>query len=247
MEVLFIIGAIIAAIWWLAPFFVAVFNIGNIMLFIAGAIGFLTAWFIFWPALAIIVLLGGYAAEEECYGWSFICSVLVLGLMYIGLPAFAGLLGSPIKIFMVLAGYVGIGLTWSTFKWYMKLKSTLTAFKVVRDEYLRNNKLPQGFFSTPVSDESDLDVKRYHKDFAYKVFNKFPIGSSVSNAKEARDAVKPKIWDNKAKVVAWGVYWPTSALWFLFNDFIREIIETIYNMVSGRLQAMADRMFSGAL
>lgn len=220
-------------------------------------LAFLGAWYFFWPLTILLLIIAGVSSEQDGHFWAFIATVGLLILGYVSYPSLISIFSSPITLIVLLISYVVIGVTWSVFKWYLSIKKSRNKFIEIKNEFFKEKKLPKDYFDiTPTVDEagnhnkvfydylSDLGWRVYYSTQELKIQPEIGRGTTIEDIIRS---VRPDISKNKSRVICWGVYWPMSMMWFILNDFITEIIEYIYSVISGKLQNMSNRMFKDVM
>ena len=119
-----------------------------------------------------------------------------------------------------------------------------------RDSFLSSNNLPADFLR---KDPAKLDEKEaellaaFVETFKYGPKYKSGMPNVPDNVTTMADVVKhitPVANKNKATITARIAYWPTSFLWFALSDIVIELAESVYRLVGGKYQKMADNMFN---
>ena len=82
----------------------------------------------------------------------------------------------------------------------------------------------------------------FSKDILEKWNEEISGRSPYSFPRDARTI--PQVQDYKYDILRWLGYWPINLIWTLINDFVKRVSKTIYNMISGMLQSISDKVFS---
>ena len=54
-----------------------------------------------------------------------------------------------------------------------------------------------------------------------------------------------KVSHYKERVITWMIWWPSSVIWTLLDDLVKNIFNHIYNGIHSTLQGISNRIFSG--
>jgi len=194
---------------------------------------------VFFLPIFLVCFLGlWWCSENDQIVWSVFLTAIVGWFVFEKFPEARELFTSPLGITVTVISYLLLGIGWASVKWIVFLRKTRTQFINCRDEFLGKRNLPGNYFS-------GNDLEGIVEKFIKKLGEEFP-GSNVyssRNVHEAIERIKPKIRNSKTSVIMWIGYWPLSLVWFIINDAVREIAETIYNYISGVFQRISDRMF----
>lgn len=208
----------------------------------------LAASVFFLPVIAVLVLLVWITAERES-GWAVILTLGAGFLAYHGFPSLVAFFSSPLNVALTVGGYLALGIAWSFMKWYMVINKVKTKFILLRDKYLADQGLKDGYFTTEVDESDKVNVKR-HAEYANHILNAFGHNAGysslahVTTAQAAIRHIRPKAANHKASILFWIGYWPFSVVWFIISDMVREAAEWIYARVAGTFQRLSDRMFA---
>lgn len=84
-------------------------------------------------------------------------------------------------------------------------------------------------------------LKKLEKDQAAREERK-----KYSSMYEA-ELTAPKAAEHKERILTWIAFWPTSVVWSLLDDFVREIAEKLFRAFSGTFQKISERVYSKVL
>lgn len=56
---------------------------------------------------------------------------------------------------------------------------------------------------------------------------------------------KPKVSENKSRIMTWMCFWPFSFIWTMIDDPVRRVFKAIFEAIKGTLQRIADKAFEG--
>lgn len=124
---------------------------------------------------------------------------------------FSEIIAHPLEAVLVLAGYLGIGIIWSTFKWYIFLVKAKNKFINFRKEFFSNPK------NVGISQDKFLEI-----------------------AESRSVRYKPKATEFKSNIVGWMAFWPFSLIATLLGDFVKDIFEFIYEKFRNCWQKISD-------
>lgn len=213
----------------------------------------------FWPVFIIgLIVLFALSEKEEAI-WSIIFTATLLFLASFKMEFIGQTFDSWSRASITIGSYLLIGVVWSGLKWVLRARRIRTRFIEIRDQYLDTHCLSKEFFKKPLNeaidactDEDSKDkIFNHHSKFARKVeiemSNDIFGAGPMTTAQHAVSKVIPRINNHKKSIMMWIAYWPVSLTWFALHDAMKEISETIYNMVSRAFQKMSDRIFKDVL
>lgn len=217
------------------------------MNFINEGLAFILGGMFFWPVIAVL-FFGFWALSENRHNVSgFILLALLVWLtnsQFNYLSAF----NTWYSVVGFIVAYALIGGIYSFMRWYLYLRGIQGRFIEVRDAFLLQYNLKSDYFrNEPVPGSND---EKLHAEF----ISKFHFGSTLSGFNMVprevvtiSDLVKyitPVASKNKATIIQRITYWPTSFLWFAISDVVREMAETVYRVIGGNYQKLANNMFN---
>lgn len=236
------------------------------------ALLFLAGW-AFWPILLLVFVIFWATSENEMNIWAIISLGVLIALTNYHFDYLAAF-NTWYKIVGFIVAYAIIGGAYSFMRWYLFLRGKQTIFLELRDAFLKENKLPENYFRTalPATVETSGIVAvdgsaaitippevlqenarntALHNAFMQKIGNSSLVPGflpkSVETVDEAVQHIIPVANEHKALIVARIAYWPTSLLWFIVSDFVVEAANTVYRIIGGRYQKLANSMFKSVL
>jgi hypothetical protein len=213
----------------------------------------LVASWAFWP-VSLVLFIGFWACSEKNKN---IWAVITLGVL-IFLTNFQYDYLSYFDSWYKVAGFAGIyalvGAAYSFMRWYFYVRGQQSNFITMRDTFLREHNLPADFFRKDLAKltaaEAELHasfIELFKSGNAYSRYKMPIVPKSVSLIGDVVKHVTPVANKNKATITARIAYWPTSFLWFALSDIVVELAESVYRLVGGKYQQLADSMFKEVL
>lgn len=213
----------------------------------------LVASWAFWPITAVL-FIGFWAFSENDKN---VFAVISLGILLFLTNYQFGYL-SNFDTWYKVVGFVGIyaviGAAYSFMRWYFYLRGQQNIYVNYRDSFLAKHNLPADFLrkdpATLTDDEKTL-LTGFINTFKHGPnFNHIGLQHVPERVTTIADVVKhitPVANKNKATITARIAYWPTSFLWFALSDFIVELGASVYRLIGGKYQQLADSMFKEVL
>lgn len=202
--------------------------------FAAGAVGF-------WMGLVAVVLTLFYTVEEEKYFWAtFWIIAFTLFVQFIAKYNVFSYIFRVETIYWFIS-YLIAGTLWSFAKWYLFVRDAAKKFKIERTGWLKSK----------ISHEvrsGTLKAKGYGITELEKINEETGVPDVLkTDWKEyiRHLKLKPQAADNKEKITGWIFYWPISMFWFFLRDFLKRIVDEIYNFFKRFYQKITDRAFKG--
>jgi len=186
--------------------------------FAVGAVGF-------WVGVVAIILTLFYNVESERYFWAtfWLIAFTVFSQFVIKYDVFSRLF--QLESILWLVGYLVVGTVWSFIKWYLYVRSAVKAIKKERVTFLKNK-----------SFEGVIDEKTEVPDGLKKVWERDIEYSKLKIQ---------NIDENKERITGWIFYWPISMFWFFLRDFLKRIVERIYDIFKKGYQSITNRALKG--
>lgn len=143
--------------------------------------------------------------------------------------------------------YFPIGIGWSYFRWYLKLKDVkrklLDAKEKVTQQNIRDARrswiqahLKMDYNSIRIMSDNEL-VK--YVDPGSEEIQKIVEKNWANHVKSSR----PLASDHVTQITNWILWWPFSMFWTLVDDFFVWAGQQLYNLVAGHFQRMSDKEF----
>ncbi len=201
----------------------------------------LAASFLFWPALALLVVLLWVSTENDKGWWSTLVTLLLGFVVYTKWPQLKETFGAWTFV-VVVGGYLVAGILWSFAKWYLVNRKVYSKLVGERNAYTTLKGLPSDYFSP----EKIAQASQVHlDDFGSRLEQVF--NQSAKTLPGLVQKIIPQASENKASIVLWMMYWPLSVLWYLLADVLSNFAEWVYDHFGGLFQRVSDRMFKQAL
>ncbi len=196
------------------------------------------------PIIVVALSILGWCIESDRVG---------LGtLLFIGSCVYLGFATEWTMISIIVANiipvvigfliYLGIGIIWAFFKWYLVIEDFTTGLKVHIYNFKQKNNI-----SGELGEDPEV-LNALVGYLANKLSDFYSSGFSISlTIQEIADHASPKAVYNKARITAWIAYFPISMMWTLLHDAVRKLFNRIYKSISGSFQAMSDRLTKRAV
>jgi hypothetical protein len=179
----------------------------------------------FWFWLVTVALFVIVTASVECESGVWATIWLFTGIFGFGAvchwsigKAEALLITHPIIFISWLVCYIGLGIGWSIFKWYMKLKKEANSYNTVKADFLK---------SKGVTELTPELASEFQSSPTYWTKTSEPL-----SAKSYKD-----------DIIRWIAYWPFSMIGFVFREFFIKIFDNIYELLQGTYQKMSNNVF----
>lgn len=123
----------------------------------------------------------------------------------------------PLKSLIIVSSYFALGFIWSFVKWAIFVNKKAIEYKKKRMDFLEKNDIKLVTVDTPIP---TILREKWQRQigFGYE---------------------KPKLEQSIKTVSNWVIYWPTSLIWSLLNDFIKKTvnivifrIRSLYNLIT---------------
>lgn len=218
------------------------------MNFFNEGLAFIAGGIFFWPLVAILFFSFWGLSENN---WN-VSGVIVLALLVVLTNYQFNYLSFFNTWYTIVGGilaYAIVGGLYSFMRWYLYLRGIQGKFIELRDAFLLKYNLATDFFRTTAlagSSEEKLQQEfitkfKYNGD-AGREFNNVP--KEVVTMADLLKYITPVASQNKAIIIQRITYWPTSLLWFAISDVVREFAETVYRVIGGNYQKLANSMFN---
>ena len=209
---------------WLAAFFV-----------VTGA------WVWFWATVCFVLVLA--FSENDKNFWAFISVGAFIALMHHS--GVFSIFADPLTVAMWAGAYFLAGATWSVIKWFSFVNKEADRFGELKLQYI--NKVNK---ANNLEQQLVADIKTKIPDELIVNFNTFLL-EKYYRYRQIADyddrtlaGVIPSAMQNKEKIVAWILWWPTSAFWTILNDPLVRFANWIYNKFQGLYKKIAHRAFA---
>ena len=175
--------------------------------------------------LVLFVVVSILAELEWFIGAGLVVVVGVIGVHYLHFAdVFAFVRDNAVYLGIGAVVYAVVGVLWAPAKWALFLVAFRDHIHEIRDQFASANGLsPNG-----------LDFHEAFKEHLVNYYPRFFRGNYVSR--------KPRVIDNKGRIIAWMTLWPWSMFGTFLNDVVRKFFEHVFNRMKGMLQSMTDRI-----
>ena len=129
--------------------------------------------------------------------------------------------------------YIAMGPATAVFMWWRKVSKLGERYEDEKIRFLKD----KGIRGSAISEElKDAWRKWLQNDYEFK----------KTKLKIDKDGiVPPDPNDYKEEIYLWITFWPWSILRFLFADFVRRLVRTIYRKIRTFLAGISERAFAG--
>lgn len=189
---------------------------------------------LWWILVVFASILIIWSLEEEHGAWATtaVVGTILLWQFFGDLQLQDISFGSIWDILGLVAGYVGVGITWGVIKWIFFVGKKKEEYEDLKREWLED----QGVYGTKVVPD------KLKKEFKYYL-SKNPNWIETRGAKVLN--IKPRAHKNKSRIIRWMAYWPWSMLWSLLDDVWHKIFRWAQSRVSHLMNAISDWQFKG--
>ena len=148
----------------------------------------------------------------------------------------------PLTLLMWAAAYFGIGAGWSVLKWFSYIHKRGDQFAKHKLAFIEKH---NANLKTNIGDyhiELEMDAST---DIPYPISQKFKeyLERSSYLGYGSDSDIIPNWRNNKERMTAWILYWPTSALWTILNDPLVRLAKWIYSRLGGVYDKLTQRVF----
>lgn len=190
---------------------------------------FLAAYGLF--ALAATLFVIGLVAVSFESVFLGVVAVIAVVFAYNGLAGgavWAWLTANPYNALYAFLGYVAAGVVWSFAKWMFHVWREKDRYVEVKEEFLAHHNISDAEWRALES----TDGQKYE---------------SIRRAIMSGFGMKglPKASQHKARIIAWMMWWPASAVWTLIDDPLRRLFNWIYARVSSVYDKITKMIFGG--
>jgi hypothetical protein len=209
---------------WLAAFFV-----------VTGA------WVWFWATVCFVLVLA--FSENDKNFWAFVSVAGFIALMHHS-EVFS-IFADPFTVAMWAGAYFVAGATWSVIKWFSFVNKEADKFGELKLQYINKvnkandleNQL-EANIKTKIPEELIVNFNRFLADN----YHRYRMNPDYDERTLA--GIIPSAMQNKEKIVAWILWWPTSAFWTILNDPLVRFANWIYSKFQGLYKKIAHRAFA---
>lgn len=183
-----------------------------------------------WAFLLLLVfgIAWIFAVEVFAVGWAISFTVIVPGFILWAYPEIlASVKANPGLAVTYLLGYIAAGVAWSFVKWIGYARHQIKEYYKYKEKA-----------------ELNPNDQSYARDLESFLWN---AGTRRFSGKEILADPKlivPKAGDHKDKIIFWTCFWIMSMIGTVFHDWVWNLFETIFSMLKGYYQSVADRVFS---
>lgn len=173
---------------------------------------FLLIELIIWAVICLV-----FVSYEKGVG-AFVATGIagVVACFVAGFNPFTWLWANPLIFGQLCIAYVGIGLIWSSVKWYAKLRKSRKLYLEAKADWVAKGKTEQSFIET------------------------------VRGAYGDKERYAPTVSRNKSNLGFWCIWWPFSIIAFMFEDLIRELWNLSWKFLKNMFEGMRRRTLGEA-
>lgn len=202
--------------------------------------------------------------EFERGGWGLVSVLVFAALMYLvsDLNLFGLIWHHPGLSFIFLFGYFSAGAVWSLWKWRSftrkraeELSRELSTYRKARisdisdstdgNEYVANILQNAGVIDTSKSSKTSIIAEIEKKKAEW--LQEFKAGTIpdefLKNCKSWTRSSIPTWSENKDRIVAWIMFWPWSAMWYVLADVIKDFCEWIVSRLKNVYNSIAKNAY----
>lgn len=193
---------------------------------------------IFWilTAIFLIVFFASMHKEKGIIATISLFSYFFLLAVFGSFDMTGFIIRNPIMLAIFTVSYFLCGTIWAFFRWNIFAGDILNKYNDHKKEWLEK----KGINGHVVPDDMKKEWTQAVKSYATKIKQQH-----FSDGKSAIDAIKPRVRENKGRIMLWLSYWPFSFCHYLFADVLSDIWNWIYRMIGNSLQSISDRKFRG--
>lgn len=197
----------------------------------------------FWVFVGIVSILLAYFVEEGRGFKATLTMILALLVWYLMSDVKIGaIFRDPVRVLAWAGIYVGIGIIWSIGKWTWALFQLRKKVREIKDEFLKSKDVSEFLKSKGIQvAENTVIPVQLEKEWAKYFRDRLHYSSYMSRFEG--EEIPPLARRNKAMLVRWAAYWPWSVLGTIIRDWVKDVFNFLFRMVTGIYQAIADRMF----
>jgi len=201
--------------------------------FLAAVLVFGGLWF--WVVATVVFFLVMAFAENDSPIKAFVVlAIFMLMLNYAGTTdTWALIKESPWIVVKWLVYYFAAGAIWSTVKWTLFARKLAEEYRDWRNKFLAKS----GVDGSKIPDDLQEDFNAFMNSSTYSVSN------SVNGYGNTKFDPRPEARRYADKFTHWIIWWPTSFLWTLFDDFFVKIAKVIRELFQGVYSRITNLMF----
>lgn len=217
------------------------------MTFINEGIALILGGMLFWPLVAVL-FFGFWALSENNWNITGVLALAALVFLTNEQYHYLGFFSTWYNVVGFIVGYAILGGLYSFLRWYLYLRAIQNKFIELRDAFILQYNLATDFFrqdyaaGTKEAARQQEFIGKFYYGGDARGFNSVP--KEVNTMGDLIKYVTPVASKNKVIIIQRITYWPTSLLWFAISDVVREAAETVYRVIGGNYQKLANSMFN---
>lgn len=176
-------------------------------------------WFIVTGLFVIWFLYGVNEDSLAATTWCIVLYTLFLQFLA-GVDIIAYVTSNPLAILSGTLLYFMLGLLWSVFKWHLFVSHEAAHLRQLKKEFLAKKNLE-------VSAIPDALIEEFKRSVSFSNLCVY----------------RPSVTQNKERITCWVAYWPMSIIWFVLDDFVKNMAEAIYDRMASTYQSVLDRNY----
>lgn len=212
-------------------------------IFVVGSIGF---WILL--ALAWVVVTALIEFERPWLAGLSLVATFVLVSWLGNFNLIAASRAHPLTAAVGLAAYFLAGAAWSVWKFYVYFKTKRDKYEELKRDFLDAKKIKGSAIPTEMLREWYRWLHSRAHDSGLRECLDFSGGgydADTGTGDLRCRFTRPRVRDNKKRILTWMLYWPWSLLWYAVNDPVRKAFEFLFNRLKAVYQWVLDRAFAG--
>jgi hypothetical protein len=176
----------------------------------------------FWILVALFVIVEIICTETTSPVAGAVWLALFLCILQLGgsIPVVQWFAANPGRALLALVVYFVVGAAWSVFKWTTLCLAVASYVRVLKEE-----------FDHPTENRNERYTwrDRLRNSGDYKGVDLMSL--------------PPRVAAYKERIITWMVWWPTSMVWTILDDFVKNVFNHVYNAIRSTLQGISNRIF----
>lgn len=187
----------------------------------------LSSPFVWIPLLLIFLAVESALVGKSNYGWATLTLVLtLLALQFLSdVKPFTWVITNPLYFVGVLGAYFIGSVIYAYIKWFSYVHQKIDAIDLKIAEDMHTYQSVLNGTDKIAADKKRGEIMRQAQESVLGSYETLPI----------------QVSKNKARITSWMAFWPVSALFTLFDDPIRRVVDATFRRISGSLQGISNR------
>jgi hypothetical protein len=168
-----------------------------------------------------------FLTENDHWGWSTGSVVAAFAALWLTgiFNIYNYTLRNPWDIVTWTLYYIGVGIVWGGLKWWKFCRKELAKYELAKSQFLKDSK------ATELTPELRIAWTERLKNNNYTYSLKGGAPPLAANYKE--------------RIINWMAFWPYSVLGTIFSDWVRELFNTLYDMMGGVYDSISRAVWKG--